>query len=496
MDENIIIETYNKGINAVITLVTNLHTEITTLNITVATLNDEVLNVRTENLLLLNRLNELEARVKKNSSNSSKPPSSDGYKKAPINSREKSGKPTGGQFGHTGKTLKKVAKPDNTIEYKISPTCDCGCNLDNVKGETRTRQEFDIPKIRMYVTEHITCKKVCPTCGKIHETDFPSKITQPTQYGENMNILLTYLTQYQLIPLSRAVEAVNDITGQNISQGTIVNAAERLYEQLKDAVGDIKKKIIKSDVAHFDETGMRSEGKTKWMHVASTPTLTYYETHDKRGTEAAKSIGIIENFSGTAVHDHWKPYYSFENCTHSECNSHHLRYLKDVLENYKQDWAATMIRLLIESHREVEALKAEGKEEMPKEKVQDWQDQYHKIIEKGIREDDEKSPVKLNKKGKRIKSKPLQLLIRMREYDIETLAFIHDFSIPFDNNLAERDIRMQKLRQKISGCFRGKNGVKVFCRIRSYISTARKNGLSAMDAISMAVKGNPFIPES
>ena len=230
------------------------------------------------------------------------------------------------------------------------------------------------------------------------------------------------------------------------------------------------------------------------MHVASTEKLTYYQFHEKRGEKAAKDIGILPNFKGTAVHDHWKPYYRFTDCTHAECNSHNLRYLKDVAENYHQDWANNMASLLIEIHRRVEDLKAQGCCEMDKEEMQIWHGRYHNILGDGIIEDVQKSPIVLNKKGKPKKSKPLQLLLKLQQYDIETLAFMYDFDIPFSNNLAERNLRMQKLRQKISGCFRGKNGADVFCRIRSYISTARKNGIDVMDAIAMAVRGQPFVP--
>jgi transposase len=451
---------------------------------------DELEKVRSEYKELANRLNM-------NSKNSSKPPSTDGYKKKPPkNSRVNSGKSTGGQLGHEGKTLEKIENPDERIEYKVPNVCNCGYNLEDVESKKKTRQIFDIVKIRKWITEHITNEKVCPKCGKIHETEFPEEVSQPTQYGEIMKSFMNYFTQYQLLPLSRTVEAISAITEYKVSEGTLVNASENLYKQLEDVSLKIKEKIIASDVVHFDETGMQSEGKLNWMHVASTKTLTHYEMHEKRGNEAVESIDILPKFKGTAVHDHWKPYYHYGQCTHSECNSHHLRYLQDVNENYKQNWAKDMIGLLIESHRDVETLKSEGFQEMTQESIRSWYARYHAIIVKGIAEDSEKIPVKFNKKGKPIKSKPLQLLLRMQKYDIETLAFIFDFNIPFDNNLAERDIRMQKLRQKISGCFRGKNGAQVFCRIRGYISTARKNGVKAIEAIIMAVKGQPFIPDS
>lgn len=458
-------------------------------------LREYIESLRKENERLSQENEELRARVNRNSKNSSKPPSSDGFKKSIKNSRTKSGKPSGGQIGHEGITLEKVANPDEVIEYKTPSICDCGCNMDDVKPSKKTRQVFDIPKPKIIVTEHVTYEAVCPGCGKTHQTNFPHEVSQPTQYGENMKALMCYLTQYQLLPLERAAEAIRDITGQSISEGTLVNVARNLYESLEATVEDIKQKLIDSLVVHFDETGMRSEGKTKWLHVASTEELTYYQVHDNRGAKATEDIGILPNFYGTAMHDHWKPYYRFTDCTHAECNSHHLRQLKEILENYKQNWAGDMISLLIEINRRVDDLKQQNLTSMRDEELQEWHNKYHDIIEKGIEENNKKSPVVLNKRGKPKRSKPLNLLLKLQKYDIETLAFMYDFEVPFSNNLAERDIRMQKLRQKISGCFRGKNGANIFCRIRSYISTARKNGIDAMDAITKAVKDQPFIPE-
>lgn len=450
--------------------------------------------LRTENVRLSHEIDVLHARINLNSNNSSKPPSSDGLKKQIKNNRKKSGKPSGGQLDHEGRTLEKVQNPDRVIEYKTPSTCDCGCNMYNVKTKKKTRQVFDIPKSKIKVTEHVTYEKVCPECGKIHKTTFPPEVSQPTQYGENMKALMNYLTQYQLLPLKRAAEAIKSITGQSISEGTLVNVAQKLYENLESPVNAIKQKIIDSSVVHFDETGMRSEGKTKWLHVASTDELTYYQVHNNRGEKAVKDIGILPNLKGTAMHDHWKPYYCFLDCTHAECNSHNLRYLKDILENYHQNWAEDMISLLIEIHRKVQELKRQNIKSMLDEELHECHKVYHAIIKKGILEDAKKSPIILNKKGKQKKSKALLLLLKFQQYDIETLAFMYDFEVDFDNNLAERDLRMQKLRQKISGCFRGENGAKIFFQIRSYISTARKNGIDAMDAILKAVKHQPFMP--
>lgn len=230
-----------------------------------------------------------EARLNKNSGNSSKPPSSDGLKK-PVNMREKSGKRTGGQPEHEGRTLNKVGNPDEVIEYKTPGDCDCGCDLNNVNHTKKTRQIFDIPKPKIRVTEHVTYEVVCPKCGKVHKTDFPPEVTQPTQYGANMQGLMNYLTLYQLIPLERAVDTIKNFTGQTVSEGTLVNTAYGLYNKLEYPAEEIKQQVTDSTVTHFDETGMRVQGKTKWLHVASTEKLTYYAVHDKRGEKAASTM--------------------------------------------------------------------------------------------------------------------------------------------------------------------------------------------------------------
>ena len=510
MEEEKILKTYNEGITAVITVVkdmsshidlltgtvTNLNGKINGLNTDINGLNTEIVDLKATCAKQWLRLTELEARLNMNSNNSSKPPSSDGYRKEIKNSRQKSGKATGGQPGHEGRTLEKVNNPDKIVEDKTPSTCECGHNLEGIESLKKTRQVFDFPKPQIRVVEYVSNELVCPGCKKVHKTEFPAGVNHPTQYGENMQALMNYFTQYNLIPLGRAAEAIADITGQAVSQGTLVNAANRLSVGVDGTVEEIKKQLINSDVVHFDETGVRSEGKTMWMHTAGTEKLTHYAVHEKRGEEAAKAIGILPFFKGVAMHDHWKPYYCFKDCSHAECNSHNLRYLKDIVENFHQDWARNMASLLIETKSIVAELKLSGAAEMPREEIMMWQNRYHKIIELGILEDAAKSPQVLNKKGKPKKSKPLQLLIKLQQFDIETLAYLYDFDVDFDNNLAERDIRMQKFRQKISGCFRSADGANTFSRIRSYISTARKNGIGALDAIARAIKGQPFVPEA
>ncbi len=287
MNENKIINTYNEGMNAVVSLVKGLNYQISSLTDQVNALN--------------NRITELESKLNKNSSNSSKPPSSDGLKK-PKNMREKTGRRPGGQPGHEGKTLNKVDDPDVTIDLRPQQ-CECGCCLSDVEGNTKTRQVVEMPVIKVTVTEYKTHELMCPDCEKVYKTEFPKSVTQPMQYGENIQALMTYLTNYQLIPLD-----ISDIIGQNISEGTLVNVNNRIYKNLEGVENSIKEQLIESPVAHFDETGMRSNGKTQWLNSASTEQLTYYEVHEKRGTKAAKDIGILPKFEGTACHDHWTPY--------------------------------------------------------------------------------------------------------------------------------------------------------------------------------------------
>ena len=494
MTEESIIKSYNEGIDAVISLVKDLNYDFVK---QMGSLTSEINVLKSANLEFSKRIAELEARLNKNSNNSSKPPSTDGYKKTIKNNRVKSGKHTGGQYGHEGHTLLKVENPDYKVDAPIKDHCDCGADLCEVDDKLRTRQEFELPEIKPIVTEYRTHEKICPQCGKVHKSAFPTHISQPTQYGVKMKSVMTYLTDYQFIPLKRAVETIEEIIGQTVSQGTLVTASEKLYKILEKQVEAIKQQIKKFKVVHFDETGIRSEGKTKWIHVASTDTLTYYEMHEKRGTDAAVDIGILPGFNGTAVHDHWKTYYTFKECTHSECNAHNLRYLKEIYETFDHAWAKTMACFLIELKSQVEAMKTAGLTGMEATQSEAWMTIFHTIIQEGITEDDERSPkVYSKKKDKLQRSKALNLLLKLHKYDIETLAFMYDFEVPFDNNLAERDLRMQKLRQKISGCFRGEEGANVFCRIRSYISTGRKNGHKVMASLVNAFKGNPFIPET
>lgn len=498
MDETIA-ENYNNGISEIISLMKEMNSgltnQISNLNVEVINLNHLISSLREENNRLLARNIELEAKQNKNSNNSSKPPSTNNNKK-PLNSRKKTGRSSGAQDGHKGSTLLKIDDPDNIVDIR-KRICNCGCNLSGIEGEIQTRQVFDLPQISINVTEYRAHEVVCPDCKEVHTTEFPITISQPVQYGDNLQALMVYLSNYQLVPLARTTEIIKNLTGKNISQGTIVNANKRLFNVLQKFEDDLKEKLKKAEVLHTDESGLRLKGKINWVHVASTNHATHYGMHKKRGAIATNEIGILQEFEGTMVHDHWKPYYTFTKCTHAECNAHNIRILKGIHENSAHIWAMNMSSLLIEIKREIDSLKSKGFTSMTESDIKAYDKKYKIIIAQGKEEDGEKCSVKISKRtGKPVKSDALRLLQKLEKYDIETLSFMYDFNIPFDNNLAERDIRMVKLRQKISGCFRGEEGGNWFCRIRSYISTCNKNGQDIMESLKNAIKGEPFIPEN
>ena len=471
MNREEILSVYNAGPEAVIKLVLSMSDQIEELK---------------------ERIKVLEDILGQNSSNSSKPPSSDWPTKQ-RSLRDKSGKLAGGQKGHKGYNLKMVEVPDSIKVHKVSTCRNCGRSLKDVlPADYRKRQVFDLPPIKVNVEEHRAEQKICPHCGQLNEASFPENVNQPTQYGSRIKAILTYLNQYQLLPYERTSELFSDLFGIEIAAATIVNTNRTCFEALKSVEDKIKQQITTSSVVHFDETGLYTEGDRSWLHVASTKNLTYYACNPKRGKAATEDIGILPNFNGTAVHDCWNTYFKYS-CNHALCNVHHLRELKAVKECYSQEWAGDMSSLLLEIKKTVDTKKLVA-DKLEQDKIDGFKERYDKIIEAGLGQN---QPARLRdgpkKRGRIKQSKAKNLVDRLKEHWRETLAFMYDFSIPFDNSQAERDIRMMKVQQKISGTFRSTDGAKTFCRIRGYISTVRKNSLSVIDAIQTAFEGNPFI---
>ena len=285
---------------------------------------------------------------------------------------------------------------------------------------------------------------------------------------------------------------MQDFYGQSPSEAVVITANNILVTKTEPSLNSIKQQLIAASVGQFDESGLRVEGKLHWLHVASTPELTHYHVHPKRGQEGMKAGGILPEFEGRAIHDHWKSYLTF-NCDHGFCNAHHLRELQFVLDQYEQNWAQEMAQLLLAIKAEVENTPVEMVSLSPARLVY-YEGEYDKFITQGLEANPppEKPPPK--KRGRPKQSPPKNLLDRLSQHKYQVLAFMYDFHVPFDNNLAERDVRMVKVKQKVSGTFRTQAGADTFCAIRSYISTARKHGCNVIDAIYDALVGHPFMP--
>ncbi|MEI6424507.1 MAG: IS66 family transposase [Lentisphaerota bacterium] len=439
------------------------------------------------------RNKELESQKNKDSHNSHKPPSSDGFKQVVKNSRVKSGKSTGGQEGHPGTTLTMVNEAEHIVRHTVTRCANCDKDLQHVSvKKLQRRQVFDIPELHIEATEHQAEVKECPCCGDTTSAPFPEGIVKVAQYGLNIKTFANYLNLYQLIPGDRLCQVFEEIFDRTISEGTLHRWFLGLYDNLDETEEIIKAEIQASPVVHADETGMRCNSHRDWVHVASTEDLTYYAIHPSRGKIAINSIGILKGFTGRLIHDCLGAYFSYQ-CKHSICNAHILRELKFSHEEEKQIFAKKMHKLLTRIHNTVCRARDRGSTSISQVTLRAYEKEYDKILALGFRHNT-KSVGQPHKRGRVTQTKSYNLLQRLRVRREAVLAFMYDFAIPFTNNLAERDLRMLKVKQKISGTFRSELGAKIFCRVRGYISTARKNGFRIFEAIKSAIKGNPFTP--
>ena len=369
---------------------------------------------------------------------------------------------------------------------------ECGHTLENVEVEAyERRQVFDIPPVNLIVTEHKSQIKTCPHCGKLNKAVFPESVKYPVQYGPNILASAIYCKNHQFIPYERISEFFDDIMGIKICPATIIRTERECFQNLGEFENVIREKLLASPVIHCDETGMKVNGIRHWLHVVSNDKYTCYFAHPKRGSEAMDDMGILPEFKGVAVHDGWKPYNNYD-CDHALCNAHLQRELAGIEENYKQQWAKEMNELLTDMKKYTDECK-EQSQMLDFEQIKALEERFDSIVMKGIEENPPSlNPEKQGKRGKNPKTKARNLLDRFIEYKEQILRFLTDLKVPFENNQAERDIRMMKLQQKISGTFRAILGAEAFCRIRAYISTIRKNGLSVIKGILAALNGAPL----
>jgi len=445
-------------------------------------------------LTLSARIHALEDQQAKTSANSSKPPSSDGLKKKPTSLREKGQRPTGGQPGHQGKTLKFSLNPDQIEVHEVSHCLRCGANVQTVlPSHVEKRQVWDVPPLVLQVTEHQAAIKCCPQCQARVQADFPVGVSQPVQYGPHLTAQAAYLTTYQLLPLARVCELFNDWYGHAPSEAFLLSAAERVHTQVTGVVDQIRTQLTQAESVHADETGLRVEGQLNWAHVVSTDRLTVYDIHAKRGAVAWRDIGLLPALRGWLIHDGFKSYWQLTQCRHGLCNAHHLRELRFLAEQHQQTWASDMAQLLVTAYREGQVC-AKAHLEMPPERVADYHHQYERILQRGLIAQPSAPPRTGRTRGRPAQSPAKNMLDHLQKYQAQTLAFLSDVRVPFDNNQAERDLRMLKVKQKIAGTFRTRAGAETFCVLRSYISTARKQGQRVLAALYDALLGRPFLP--
>ncbi len=452
---------------------------------------DIILAVQERLAQLEERVKELEAQLARNSSNSGKPPSSDGLSKPSTKSLRvrASGRKPGGQPGHPGQTLRRVEVPDHIEVHRLEacPLCHGRALEKEPLVGYASRQVFDLPERRLMVTEHRAEIKGCPHCGQSVRADFPAGVSAPVQYGPRFQSLMVYLNQQQLLPYDRLSQLCEDLFDQPLSVATLAAANERAYCQLEPFEEAVAAQVPQAPVVHLDESGLRVDGKLHWLHLASTATLTCYGVHPKRGAEAMDALGIVGACRQWVVHDHWKPYFSYRQCQHALCNEHLLRELKFLWEEEGQAWAHQMSDLLLELHR-----RRQKHGEFNERQFKRARKRYRNVVRRARYLHPRLAPGQ----GRCAQSKAANLLDRLENFDSNILAFLRDGRVPFTNNQAEQDIRMIKVRQKISGCFRTLRGAQVFCRIRGYLSTCRKQGRNLWLALQMAVAGQPFIPSA
>jgi len=439
-------------------------------------------DLKVRNELLEKRIKELETQIKADSQNSSKPPSTDGYKKKPALSKPQTGK-VGGQPGHKGHTLLQIGTPDQIVVQHLCTCSECGCNLTTIEGTLfEKRQVYEIPEPRLNVIEYQTQKAECPHCHSMQYSTFPEGVNAPVQYGSSVKALVTLLNVVYKIPFKKVCQLFADLFKYQINESTVVSSGETCYKRLENTEKNIIAQILASFVAHFDETGIRVKGSLQWLHTATTILHTYLWVHSKRGCEALNSTkSIIGKFSGWAVHDCWVSYFGYTEAKHSVCGAHLIREFEALKENGSL-WAKEFQTFLLDIYY--------FRKQNPNISKPEWYTQYDTLCAKA--ELEEPPPKISGKKGKNKRTKGRNLLVRLTKHKDAVLAFAYHDLVPFTNNQAERDIRPAKVKQKVSGCFRTFHGAEIYARIEGYVSSLRKNQLNIFKELTKVFSGTNF----
>ncbi len=436
--------------------------------------------------LLLARVAELERQVVLNSSNSGKPPSSDGLAKPPFRGgslRERSGKKPGGQKGHPGKTLRRTETPDVTLDHFPETCSGCGAPLSPAMAiDHSARQVFDLPEPQpLIVTEHRAHRCRCAACGVPTRAAFPEAVSAPVQYGPRIAAFVVYLLHYQFLPEQRLAELMSDLFGVHLVTATIAAMSRNCAERFQDFAAFLRQQVAAAPVKHLDETGFRIGGKTLWLHIASTLRLTFYRISHKRSS-------LPENVTGIVVHDHWRPYFKLPGVLHALCNAHHLRELQALIEIDHEDWARKMRNLLRRACHAANLARQQNKP-LPSPLIALIERSYDAILAQGLAFHNAQPALPRNigkgaGQGRTPRRIGHNLLLRLSNHKPDVLRFLHNPEVPFTNNQAEQDARMMKLKQKISGGFRSENGAKDFNVVRSLLSTARKQGWNMLNTLT------------
>jgi transposase len=466
-----------------------------TLKARVAELEAENAALREQVTVLAARLQELEARLAKDSHNSSKPPSSDGLARRTKSLRRRSGRKPGGQIGHHGETLRLVATPDAVVEHW--PARCSHCQMPFAEGASvvvrERRQVHELPEVQLQVTEHQAVHVRCRACQAVSVGTFPEDVPSRAQYGPRLRALAVYLVEQQLVPYGRVREVLADLCGAELSTGTLVAWVSQAATALAPVEACIKAALSQAPVLHNDETGVRQAGRPAWVHVASTKHLTHYGIHANRGAQATTDIGILPGYQGVSVHDGWKPYRAHTACRHALCNIHHLRELTFLEEQYAQTWAKDLKKLLREMKAATDQARATGAVQLSQAERHRFVSRYEKLLATGLAANPP-PPRPPHHRGRQKHSPAHNLLERLWLGQGEVLAFLSDLAIPFDNNQAERDLRMLKVQQKVSGCFRSVQGGAAFSRIRSYLSSLDKQEMKQLAALESLFAGQLLYP--